>query len=665
MFFCENLQFYSGFADNVVMRIYLLATFFCITSSTAFAQNIGNLYELSQDGRDIVMKMPASQGLRSGKFELTPVEASLAKNVAGIDKEVKDYVKATDPSNPYNLPSLGCSEGNGTPAKKVKESINRPGYETLQVKTTREQQEYERQAMARMEMEKDEYLAFVEYERRMGNFRVENVATLSALKAMYSTRNPSVNLDEMDPVDQDVALSAFLKEYLGRAPNKGAITQSIIYDATASGSGDFEKLTKKSKDELTLEQKVAIVSRMGARATVFMEDENDKKATKFGLGVAGDVAQVHDAVKYKDGKERVTSIGLAQSKWLKTLGLEDAYVVGFRATMGDEAATVAFDPKEKKFVAIGGPRDKSKMTDVFDSNGKLVKKVDARLLKVFKDVGRGNDFDTIFNHKYAVQKMGFSDATTRGHLFAGTTMQGEALYGAAVSKKYDTDYYGVEAGAGFGRSPIDEKTGVAVSRNQVYSRISQEVRTAKFDVNGVRTQAFVRNENEFLKLDTDDESDKSRQVRGLIQPGVRGETYMNKGKTKVKGEVVKSIYPSWDETDGKVENRERYAVKTGVEHQVTDNIDALIDSSIMVRNYSTAIANDVGISDTNNHMRMTIGTETSIMHDNAPSSIREDERTKIRARFEKQFVKQNASISVDFERQGDDNRVYLQGQWKF
>ena len=68
MFFCENLQFYSGFADNVVMRIYLLATFFCITSSTAFAQNIGNLYELSQDGRDIDMKMPASQGLRSGKF---------------------------------------------------------------------------------------------------------------------------------------------------------------------------------------------------------------------------------------------------------------------------------------------------------------------------------------------------------------------------------------------------------------------------------------------------------------------------------------------------------------------------------------------------------------------------------------------------------------------
>lgn len=646
------------------MRIYLTLTLFSLSFSSAFAQNIGSLYELSQDSRDIVMSMPASQGLKSGKFELSPLEASLAENVAGIDREVGAYVQATDPSNPYNLPSLGCSDGNGFPALKVKESISEPGYESFQVKTTQDQQEYERLAMARMAMDKDEYLAFVDNERRMGNFRVENVATLSALKAMYASKNPTVKLDEMDPVDQDLALSTFLKEYLGKAPEKGAITQSIIYDATSSGSGDFDKLTKKSKDELTLEQKVAIVSRMGARATVLLKEEEDKKAAKFGLGVAGDAAQVHDAIKYKDGKDRITTIGLAQSKWLTTLGLEDAYVVGFRATMGDEAATVAFDPKEKKFVAIGGPRDRSKVTNVFDSNGKLISKVDDRLLKVFKDVGRGNDFDTFFNHNYAVQKIGFSDATTSGHLFAGTTMQGEALYGAAVTKKYNFDYYGVESGAGFGRSPFDEKKGVTVSRNQVYARLSQEVRTSQFDVNGVKTKAFVRNENEFLKLDTSDESNKSQQVRGLIQPGVRGETYIN-GKTKVTGEVVKSIYPSWDEIDVKAENRELYSVKTGVEHPVNGDINALIDSSIMVRNYSTVIANDVGITDTRNNMRMTIGTETAFMRDNAPSSVREDERTKIRARLEKQFTKQNATLSVDFERQGDDNRVYLQGQWKF
>ncbi len=649
----------------MVMRIYLIATFFCVASSLVYAQDIGNLYELSQNGRDIVMKMPASQGLRSGKFELTPQEASLAQNIAGIDKEVYAYVQGSDPSNPYNFSFFDCVEGDNTSAKKLKESIDKPGYETLQVKTTFDQLEFEREAMARIEMEKDEYLAFVEYQRRMGNFRVENVATLSALKAMYRSKNPKVNFNEMDPFDQDVALSAFLKDYLGAAPMKGAITQSIIYDSTASGTGDFEKLFKKSKDELTLEQKVAIVSRMGARATILLKEEEDKKAAEFGLGVAGDVAQVHDIIKYKDGKERVVSIGLAQSKWLKTLGLEDVYVVGFRATMGDEAATVAFDPKEKKFVSIGGPRDRSKMTDVFDSSGKLVNNVDARLLKIFNDVGRGNDFDTIFNHKYAVQKMGFSNETTRGHLFAGTTMQGEALYGAAMSKKYNTDYYRIEGGAGFGRSPIDEKNGVAISRNQIYSRISQEARTAKFDMNGVKTRAFVRNENEFLKLDVDDESDKSKQVRGLIQPGVQGETYMNEGKTKVKGEVVKSIYPSWDEIDKKLENRERYKVNTGVEHKMTDNIDALIDSSIMVRNYSTVIANDIGVSDKRNQMRMTIGTETSRMNDNVPNGMSEDEGTKIRARLEKSFAKKNASISVDFQREGGDNKVYLQGQWKF
>ena len=118
------------------MRIYLIATFFLATTS-AFAQNIGSLYELAQQNRDIAMKMPSSKGLSSGKFELTPQEASLAKNVAGIDQEVKAYVQATDPSNPYNLPSLGCSEGNSAPAKKVKDSINVPGYESFQVKTTR------------------------------------------------------------------------------------------------------------------------------------------------------------------------------------------------------------------------------------------------------------------------------------------------------------------------------------------------------------------------------------------------------------------------------------------------------------------------------------------------------------------------------------------------
>ncbi len=648
------------------MKVVLLVILLALLSTVALAQNLGSLYELSQESRDIVMKLPAAQGLNSGKFEISPLEATLAQQVSNIDQNVDGYIRATDPSNPYNLPLFGCDEGLTPSRNKVKALTDKPDYQSFQTVSTSDQDMFERQAMARLEMNNDAYQAFIEKIKKYGNFRANDIATIADLKKLYLSKKTKVNFDELDPVDQERLLAPFVKEYLGVEPDKGIITQSIIFESTAGGVGDFEKLTKKSKDELTLEQKVAIVSRMGARAMVMAGDDEAKKKVREGMGIAGDVAQVHDSLKYKKGKEAVTSIGLAQSKWLTTLGLEDAYVVGFRAAMGDEAATVAFDPKEKKFVAIGGPPSGGKVTDVFDSNGQLIKKVDSRLLKIFNDVGRGGDNSAFLNHKYAVQKIGFSDEDTSGHVFAGTTMQGEALYGAAITKKMSTKYYRLETGGGFGRSPMDEEKGIIRSRGQIYGRISQEAHTAEFNLDGSKIQTFVRNENEFLNTDLTSSATSAKQIRGIVQPGIRGSTTFNNGATKFKAEAVYDVYPSWDKTDKKVTNREIASVKTGVKHRLTDNLGAVIDSTIMVRNYSTVIANDVGITDDSGTMRMTVGTETSLRRrSDTPASIVDDERTKVRARFEKAFVKKNLTISVDFVRQGDDRQIYLQGQLKF
>lgn len=641
--------------------------FFLFLTFATFAQDLGNLYQLSQQGRDIVLKLPVAQGLTSGKFELNSQESSLVQNVSDIDQNLSDYVKATDPSNPYNLPSLGCDEGITSARKKVKDQLDRSDYQSFQTQLVGDPTGFERNSMLRIEMNRDGYLEFVERQKRNNNFRVESIATLSDLKNMFKKKNSTIDLEKMNPAEQERVLTPFIRDYLGVAPLKGVLTQSIIFDSTVAGSGDIERLLGNSKDDLTLEQKVAIVSRMGARAMYFSQNDEAKKKVDTGMGVVGDLAQVHDSFKYKKGKETIKSIGLAQSKWLKALGLEDPYVVGFRAAMGDEAATVAFDPKEKKFAVIGAPQDKAKMTSVFDSSGKLIRNIDRRLLKIFQDVGRGGNTDTLLNNKYAVQKMGYSGETSSGHLFMGTTMDGEALYGASVNKKLSSKYYSLETGGGIGRSPLDEAQGVIQSRSQIYGRIAQEIHTKEYDLDGHKIQGFVINENEFLNTNMENSATASSpQVRGVVQSGIKGTSELNNGATKIQAKVVYDAYPAWDMIDKKEVNREVASVNVNVKHRVSDDTKVLIDSAIMVRNYSTAIANDFGFTDEKRNIQMTIGTETVINRKpDIPASIQENENNKMRVRFQKTDVKRNLTFSIDFIRQGNDNQIYLQGEMKF
>lgn len=641
----------------------------CLSAFSAQAQNLGNLYQLSEDGREIVMKLPVAKGLKNGKFELSPEEATLAKNVSGIDQHVNEFIQSGKKKDPYDdLPSLDCQTDFGRNLKAaVSKKVSKRDYQSYYTVTSYEEDVLttEDRAYARLESTRNGYTDFVQRERRKGNFRVENVATLEDLNKVYKTNNPDVDIDNMIPMDQEIAYNRFLREYLGVTPPRGVITEELLFNSSQTSSEDWKKIANKSKDQLTLEQKVSLVTRMGAKALLVVEDEKTKNEAIKGMGIASDLAQVHDAFKYKKRPEAIRAVGLAQSKWLKALGLEDPYVVGFRAAMGDESATVAFDPKTQKFVAIGGPRGKGKLKDVFDSEGRLLKKINPDLLKIFQDVGRGNN-GTYLNHKYIVQKMGFESGDMSGHIFVGTTTKGEKLYGAALTKNYNSKHLDVESGAGYGRTPTDKKNDVNVSYKQVYARLAEEVKTSTYDIHGAKIQASIRNENEWLKKDINDESGKSTEVRGLIQPKVKAVREFNDGATKVKGEVTKSIYPSWDQTDVKVVNKERYAVKSGFEQQVTSTLSATVDNAVMFKDYSTVIVNDIGLADDKKHLRMSVGTETALTTDpNAPESIRQDERTKIKARLEKGFVKQNLVITVDLSRQGDDKQIYLQGEMKF
>lgn len=237
----------------MTLKTILLRTLpLSLLTSPLMAQDIGKLFVLSEDVRDVVLKMPETQDLQSGKYLLTQREADLVKNLSAMDESMNSFLN--------NEQKIDCYTQQGTAAKILN---NRIPYRDFNLYFTMTGSTNRLNSNSLGVLTTNDYESYLFDRMSAGYSGASSFYTFSQLEQAFKNAYPNVNYDSLGFSEKENYLSNYLSQLYGTKPPAGALVQVLAYNSMVSDGSNWKKYLGEAKGLLTTDQKVTLVSEFG------------------------------------------------------------------------------------------------------------------------------------------------------------------------------------------------------------------------------------------------------------------------------------------------------------------------------------------------------------------------------------------------------------------
>lgn len=666
-------------------KLILTVALFAKIPSTFAGSEFDKLYLFSEDMRDVVLKTPGGNPMPNREFQLNTQQADQMKAIAELDDSMRQHLEVVKAKKDCDQSAPSTAE------QSLERRVDNRAF-SLEAVVFTSDKKFEQNALGRFMS--DDYISYMGKLYNEGNKKAWDIYSVSALEAKYKQANPGKDLSQLSLSEKEKVLGDFAKSYLGSDLPSGLLMKEMAFQRLISNSSEWQTTLAEAKDKLSSEQKIALVSKlggyMGNHYNYARRDAGDKARGEY-----VDTVELLDSLKNGTPGGICRDIALAQTQFLKELGFNNNYVVGYKTLSGRHAVVISQDPSTGKIVKFNyaettemkkGSGTEALIQDtsmpdhglgynIYDSNGKPVTRVPSEIGQMLKDTA-GGDIEREFNQRnFKLNKVGFSSAYVDGNLFTGTTSTGENLYGVALYKNTSSEYLSMGWGASYSKLE-GNKSLVHIEQDQLYARASVELSSPKLRfVPNTETSAFAGGNADLLmynatessrstnyKTDATREFDASADFYG----GVKTTAKFNDGKTVFDGKVYATFYPDWSHVasgDRTVAVNDSVVVRTGVSHALSDETRALIDTAVVMKNYGTSIIAKTSYEDYSKGVRATVGGAMPLTKD-MPSFLPGGER---RAFASVERMSERYSFAIEYERNFDNNSnaLMLKGKINF
>lgn len=550
---------------------------------------------------------------------------------------------------------------------------------------------YEQNALGRFMT--DDYMNYMGQEYAKGNTKAYDIYSVATLTAKYKASNPGNNLDSLNIKDREAVLNSYAESYLGAKIPAGILMKEMAYQSMVNNSKDWKKTLNDSKDRLTSEQKIQLVSKLGGTmGDLYNYDRRDAGKDEYGKFV--NTEQLLDSIKSGNPGGICRDIALAQTQFLKELGFKNNYVVGYKTATGRHATVISTDPVSGKIIKFNYDETTEAKKDsgtealvqdtsmpdhglayrIYDTNGKPVTKVSSELAMMLKS-SAGGDVDRDFNQRnYSLTKVGFNSAYVDGNLFTGKTSNGDRLYGVSLYKNAAPSEY-VRFGVGASLSKVEKETSmIKLDQENLFLRANLELTSPGLKLGGTESRLFGGADSSMMISNTKEQFASGRKVNAKNEidadvdfyAGAQSTYTSPSEKTVIDTKIYANFYPDWNHVargDRTIAALDSVVVKSGVSHAISDDTRMLVDTAVVMRNYGTNIVAKASLEDDKNGMRYIAGASAPITKD-MPSFLPGGEK---RAFVGVEKVSKRYTFAVEYERNIDSrsNAVMIKGQIKF
>jgi hypothetical protein len=664
-----------------VMMIFILVT---VANKVSAGDELDKLYLFSEDVRDVVLKTPGGNPMPNREFQLNTQQSDQMKALANLDDSMREHIDVTKSKKDCDKTSPSSID------QRLEKRVDNRWF-TLDAVVFASDKKFEQNALGRFMS--DDYITYMGKLAQDGNPKAYDVYSIYSLEAKYKQAHPSEDLDKLSLSQKEKILGDYAKSYLGTELPSGMLMKEMAFQKLISNGGDWQKTLAEAKSKLSTDQKIALVSKLGG----YMGNLYNYSRAEAGDKARGeyvDTAELLNSIKNGTPGGICRDIALAQTQFLKELGFNHNYVVGYKTISGRHAVVISEDPATGKIIKFNynettemkkGSGTEALIQDtsmpdhglgynIYDSNGKPVTKVTSEIGQMLKDTA-GGDIERDFNQRnFKLNKVGFSSAYVDGNLFTGTTSTGENLYGVSLYKNTSGNYY--TAGIGASLSKLEgDKSLLHVEQENLYIRTSLELNTPKLRLGPTATEAFAGGNAEVMmynstekSLSTNYETKAKNELDASADfyAGVRSTATLNDGKTVIDSKVYATFYPDWNHVasgDKTVAVNDSIVIKTGVSHAITDDTRALVDTAVVMRNYGTSVVAKLALEDDKRGIRYTAGAAVPVSRD-MPTFLPGGER---RAFASVEKMGERFSFGIEYERNIDNrsNALMLSGKVKF
>lgn len=599
--------------------------------------SLTNLYLLSEDVRSIVLKTPGGHPMSERKFHLAEGEADQMKALVGLDELTRNYFETNE--------SKDCNEKKpdlGTP--NLTEKVKKRDFE-IYVSALSTDAKFEQNVIGSfMASDYSNYLGKMIFPGYGMINPAYEIYDLQSLENKYKNLNPKVDLSKMSFKDKEKILSDFANSYLGTKLPDGLLMKEMAFDQMVNHSSTWKETLAAAKDSLTSEQKIELVSKIGGYFG------NRYNYTRFNEGIYASgyvtIEQLFDSVKTETEGGVCRDIALAQTQMLKELGFKNNYIIGYKTLSGAHANVITTDPETGKIVKFNyanvtsmknGSGTEALIQDstipdhglvfrIYDSDGKPVTQVPSELGIILRETA-GAETRSFTDTNYSLQKVGVNIGGVNGNLFTGKTSTGENIYGVALYAKEESE--DVSLNVGMSLSKVDgNRTYMRIEQENLYARMSGEVRSPKLEKDSLSVGGFLGVNNEVMGYNSHESYISSNYTKSAnyeidakadVSVGVRGNLKLGTD-TLVTNKTYATFYPDLaNVAAGSIRTltvvKDSVVIQSGVTRNLDKNQVVLLDTTVMLKNYGTSMGIKAAYEDNRNRLKINAGYEVPIDSD--------------------------------------------------
>jgi hypothetical protein len=668
------------------MRIVIFFFLTFLSFQTIAETSNLNLYQLSEDVRDIVLKAPGGHPMPEHEFTLTSEQSDQMEALSGVDDSIKVYLE--------NAENSDCEESFSITQSQLKAFRSRVDNRSYKIEAVVIASNAKMEESALSRFRSDDYMNFMSEEYGKGNYKSADIFSVKNLESKYKATHPEVKFDFLSLKEKENLLNDYAEKYLGKALPVGLLMKEIAYQNLKEHSADWKQILATAKEKLSSEQKIQLVSKLGG----IMGDNYNFDRSEAGKAEYGKFVKMEELL---DSANKGTpggicrDIALAQTQMLQELGFKNNYVLAFKSLEGSHATVITTDPETGKIVKFNydestqyskesGTNSLTQDTTlpdygtnfrIYDTNGKPVTRVPSELGQILKS-SVSAESDREFNQKnFSLSKVGFSTPYVNGNLFVGKTSSGDEIYGVALFKDVvNNDYLKVNVGTSLSERKAS-RSQVTIDQQTLFVLGNAEISSPALKLGATETKVFGGTEASFYVTNATEVSKKygttsiaKGENEGEIDYKLGVENIINSENKKISidSKVYANFYPDWNHV-ASVEKRilvtDSIVVRSGVTYNFNDDTRALIDTAIVMKNYGTSIISKAIVEDEKRGMRYVAGVAAPLTKD-MPSFLPGSER-RVFGSIEHQSKKLIFSIEVERNLDNKNTSVSAKGQYKF
>lgn len=620
--------------------LFFILIFFILQQKTNADDSLTPLYSLSEDVRSVVLKTPEGNPMPEREFHLSEAKADQMKALVGVDNLTRSYLEINRDSN--------CDDcQKNSDVLDLEKKVKKRDFE-IYVSVLASDTKYEQNVVGRfMDNDYQNYIGKMFWDNN-GNLNTHalNIYSLQSLEDTYKRLNPTVDLSKMSFNDKEKILNAFANSYLGTKLPDGLLMKEMAFDQMVNHSSTWRETLAAAKNSLTGQQKIELVSKVGG----FFGNNYNYTRFNEGMNAKGYVTieQLFDSLKNGTEGGVCRDVALAQTQMLKELGFKNNYVLAYKTLSGYHANVITTDPDTGKIVKFNYAETTSMkkgsgtealtqdttMPDhglafrIYDSTGKPVTQVPSELGQILKET-TGEETRAFTDKHYSLYRAGVNIGGMDGNLFSGRTSSGENIYGVSLYGKKETE--NVSLNGGISLSKVEgNRTYMRIDQENLYARLSAEVRTPKLEKGSLSVNGFLGANGEGMiynaresYISSNYTKSASRELDGSIDAyvGIKGTTKLG-ADTVVTNKTYATFYPDTANVavavagiHGATIVRDNVTIQSGVTHSIDKNQIMLLESTVMLKNYGTSMGIKAAYENQADQMKISAGYETPLKQD--------------------------------------------------